>query len=126
MPIYTAPIEDMMFLFDKLRNNQKYNEIEKYKEVNSELVKSILDEAAKIITTTYFLLSLKNFASINPILASKLRTTGNWKLIPNAKINFITKERYSLTLASNCIGKFVDIPVLSNDKKNLIARGIIK
>ncbi len=48
MPIYNAPIEDMMFLFDKLRNNKKYNEIEKYKEVNSELVKSILDEAAKI------------------------------------------------------------------------------
>ena len=48
MPIYNAPIEDMMFLFDKLRNNKEYNEIEKYKEVNSELVKNILDEAAKI------------------------------------------------------------------------------
>ncbi len=48
MPNYTAPIEDMMFLFDKLRNNKNYNEIEKYKEVNSELVKNILDEAAKI------------------------------------------------------------------------------
>ena len=48
MPIYTAPVEDMMFLFDKLRNNKNYKEIEKYKEVNSELVKNILDEAAKI------------------------------------------------------------------------------
>ena len=48
MPNYTAPVEDMMFLFDKLRNNKNYNEIEKYKEVNSELVKNILDEAAKI------------------------------------------------------------------------------
>jgi len=48
MPIYIAPVEDMMFLFDKLRNNKNYNEIEKYKEVNSELVKNILDEAAKI------------------------------------------------------------------------------
>ncbi len=48
MPIYNAPIEDMMFLFDKLRNNKEYNEIEKYKEINSELVKNILDEAAKI------------------------------------------------------------------------------
>jgi len=48
MPIYNAPIEDMMFLFEKLRNNKNYNEIEKYKEVNSELVKNILDEAAKI------------------------------------------------------------------------------
>ncbi len=48
MPNYNAPIEDMMFLFDKLRDNKNYNEIEKYKEVNSELVKNILDEAAKI------------------------------------------------------------------------------
>ena len=48
MPNYTAPLEDMMFLFDKLRNNKNYNEIEKYKEVNSELVKNILEEAAKI------------------------------------------------------------------------------
>ena len=48
MPTYTAPVEDMMFLFEKLRNNKNYNEIEKYKEVNSELVKDILVEAAKI------------------------------------------------------------------------------
>jgi alkylation response protein AidB-like acyl-CoA dehydrogenase len=48
MPNYTAPVEDMMFLFEKLRNNKNYNEIDKYKEVNSELVKDILVEAAKI------------------------------------------------------------------------------
>ena len=48
MPTYIAPVEDMMFLFDKLRNNKNYNEIEKYKEINSELVKDILEEAAKI------------------------------------------------------------------------------
>ena len=42
MPIYTAPVEDMMFLFEKLRNNKNYNEIEKYTEVNSELAKNIL------------------------------------------------------------------------------------
>jgi alkylation response protein AidB-like acyl-CoA dehydrogenase len=48
MPNYTAPVEDMMFLFDKLRNNKDYNDLEKYKEVNSELVKDILEEAAKI------------------------------------------------------------------------------
>ena len=48
MPSYTAPVEDMMFLFEKLRNNQKYNELEKYKEVTSDLVKDILQEAAKI------------------------------------------------------------------------------
>ena len=48
MPTYSAPVEDMMFLFEKLRDNKNYNELEKYKEVSSELVKDILEEAAKI------------------------------------------------------------------------------
>ncbi|MFL2894740.1 MAG: acyl-CoA dehydrogenase family protein [Candidatus Pelagibacter sp.] len=48
MPSYIAPVEDMMFLFKKLRDNKNYNELEKYKEVSSDLVKDILDEAAKI------------------------------------------------------------------------------
>ena len=52
MPIYTAPVEDMMFLFNKLRNNDKYNEIEKYKEVNSELVKDILSKGTKEVSTS--------------------------------------------------------------------------
>ena len=33
--------------------------------------------AAKIITTTYFLLFFKNSESTIPILANKLKTTGN-------------------------------------------------
>ena len=48
MPTYTAPVEDMIFLFEKLRNNKNYNEIKKYQEVTPELVKDILEEAAKI------------------------------------------------------------------------------
>jgi alkylation response protein AidB-like acyl-CoA dehydrogenase len=48
MPSYNAPVEDMMFLFEKLRDNKNYNELEKYKEVNTDLVKDILEEAAKI------------------------------------------------------------------------------
>ena len=48
MTTYSAPIDDMMFLFEKLRDNPHYNELEKYKEVNSELAKDILEEAAKI------------------------------------------------------------------------------
>ena len=48
MPSYTAPVEDMMFLFEKLRDNKNYNELEKYKEVSPDLVKDILEEAAKI------------------------------------------------------------------------------
>ncbi len=48
MPSYTAPLNDMLFLFDKLRDNKNYNELEKYNEVNLDLVKDILEEAAKI------------------------------------------------------------------------------
>ena len=48
MPNYTAPVEDMLFLFEKLKDNKNYNELEKYNEVSSDLVKDILEEAAKI------------------------------------------------------------------------------
>jgi len=48
MPTYNAPVEDMLFLYEKLRDNKNYNEIDKYKEVTTDLVKNILDEAAKI------------------------------------------------------------------------------
>jgi len=48
MPSYTAPVEDMLFLFEKLRDNKNYNELEKYNEVSLDLVKDILEEAAKI------------------------------------------------------------------------------
>ncbi len=68
MPNYIAPVEDMMFLFDKLRNNKNYNEIEKYKEVNSELVKDILVEASKINENLILLL----FNSNNSNSLSKL------------------------------------------------------
>ncbi len=64
MTTYTAPVEDMMFLFDKLRNNKNYNEIEKYHDVNSELVRSILEEAAKI--TQNIILPLAKSGDENP------------------------------------------------------------
>ena len=48
MTIYSAPIDDMMFLFEHLKDNKEYNEIEKNKEVTPDLVKNILEEAAKI------------------------------------------------------------------------------
>ncbi|MBO6490711.1 MAG: acyl-CoA dehydrogenase family protein, partial [Pelagibacteraceae bacterium] len=48
MTIYSAPIDDMMFLFEKLRDNKHYHELKKYKEVNSNLAKDILEQAAKI------------------------------------------------------------------------------
>ncbi len=48
MPTYNAPLQDMLFLYEKLRDNKNYNEIDKYKEVTTDLVKNILEEAAKI------------------------------------------------------------------------------
>ena len=46
MPTYNAPLQDMLFLYEKLRDNKNYNEIDKYKEVTTDLVKNILEEAA--------------------------------------------------------------------------------
>ena len=54
MPIYNAPLQDMLFLYEKLRNNKHYNEIEKYKEVTSDLVKDILQEAAKLNENMFY------------------------------------------------------------------------
>ena len=48
MTTYNAPVDDMMFLFDNLNDNKNYKEIDKFKEINSDLVKDILDQAAKI------------------------------------------------------------------------------
>ena len=48
MATYNAPINDMMFLFEKLRDNPHYNALERYKEVNPELAKDILEQAAKL------------------------------------------------------------------------------
>ena len=79
MPSYIAPVEDMMFLFNKLRNNKKYNEIEKYKEVNSELVKDILEEAAKI--TQNLILPLAKSGDENPAVLENgiVRTSPGYK-----------------------------------------------
>ena len=48
MTIYNAPVDEMMFLFNNLKDNKNYNEIEKYKEINSDLVKDIQEQAANI------------------------------------------------------------------------------
>jgi len=79
MPNYNAPVEDMMFLFDKLRNNKNYNEIDKYKEVNSELVKNILDEAAKI--NENIILPLAKIGDENPTILENgiVRTPPGYK-----------------------------------------------
>ena len=37
MTTYNAREEEMMFLFDHLKDNKNYNEIEEFKEINSDL-----------------------------------------------------------------------------------------
>jgi len=64
MAIYCAPIDDMMFLFEKLSDNSHYNELEKYKEVNPDLAKDILEQAAKI--TENFILPLAKAGDETP------------------------------------------------------------
>ena len=39
MATYNAPIDDMMFLFEKLRDNPHYNELEKYKRLEAKIIK---------------------------------------------------------------------------------------
>ena len=55
MANYTAPINDMMFLFEKLRDNKHYNDLEKYNEVNSELAKddTTMDAVLSDLFKTY-------------------------------------------------------------------------
>ena len=79
MPTYNAPIKDMMFLFEKLRNNKNYNEIEKYKEVTPELVKDILEEAAKI--NQNIILPLAKLGDENPTVLENgiVRTPPGYK-----------------------------------------------
>ena len=64
MATYTAPINDMMFLFEKLRDNPHYNALEKYKEVNPDLAKDILEQAAKL--TENLVLPLANVGDETP------------------------------------------------------------
>ena len=79
MPTYTAPVEDMMFLFEKLRNNKEYNELEKYKEVTPDLVKDILQEAAKI--NQNLILPLAKVGDENPAILENgvVRTPPGYK-----------------------------------------------
>ena len=79
MPSYTAPIDDMIFLYEKLRDNKNYNELEKYKEVNSELVKDILEEAAKI--NQNLILPLAKIGDENPAILENgvVRTPPGYK-----------------------------------------------
>ena len=102
MPSYIAPVEDMMFLFNKLRNNEKYNEIEKYKEVNSELVKDILEEAAKI--SQNLILPLAKSGDENPPILENgvVRTSPGYK---EAYKKFIEDGWISLSCDPKYVGQ---------------------
>ena len=79
MPSYTAPVEDMLFLFEKLRDNKNYNELEKYNEVSPDLVKDILEEAAKI--NQNLILPLAKIGDENPAVLENgvVRTPPGYK-----------------------------------------------
>ena len=76
---YAAPVEDMMFLFEKLRDNKNYNELKKYKEVSPDLVKDILEEAAKI--NQNLILPLAKVGDENPVVLENgvVRTPPGYK-----------------------------------------------
>ena len=79
MPSYTASVEDMLFLFEKLRDNKNYNELKKYDEVTIDLVKDILDEAAKI--NQNLILPLAKIGDENPAVLENgvVRTPPGYK-----------------------------------------------
>ena len=79
MATYSAPIDDMMFLFEKLRDNPYYNELEKYKEVNPDLAKDILEQAAKI--TENLILPLAKAGDETPVTFENgvVRTSPGYK-----------------------------------------------
>ena len=102
MTNYIAPVEDMMFLYEKLRNNKNYNELEKYKEVTSDLVKNILDEAAKI--NQNIILPLAKSGDENPTILENgvVRTPPGYK---EAYKKFIEDGWTSLSCDPNMVVK---------------------
>ena len=79
MPSYSAPVKDMMFLYEKLRDNKNYNDLERYNEVSSDLVKDILEEAAKI--NQNLILPLAKIGDENPAVLENgvVRTPPGYK-----------------------------------------------
>ena len=79
MTNYIAPIDDMMFLYENLRNNKNYNDLDKYKEITPELVKDILVEAANI--NQNIILPLAKIGDENPTVLENgiVRTPPGYK-----------------------------------------------
>jgi hypothetical protein len=102
MPIYNAPVEDMMFLFEKLRDNKNYNEIDRYKEVTSDLVKDILEEAAKI--NQNLILPLAKAGDENPAVLENgvVRTPPGYK---EAFKNTLKMDGLHCHVIQNMVGK---------------------
>ena len=73
MATYKAPVDDMMFLFEKLRDNSHYNSLEKYKEVNSDLAKDILEQAAKLTENLILPLAYREVKVRSPLVDVSIR-----------------------------------------------------
>ena len=104
MPTYSAPVEDMMFLFEKLRDNKNYNELEKYKEVSSELVKDILEEAAKI--NQNLILPLAKIGDENPAVLENgvVRTPPGYKEAYQKYLQFRQTDGTLDEVGAVCVG----------------------
>ena len=88
MPTYIAPVQDMMFLFEKLRNNKNYNEIEKYKEVTPELVRDILEEG-KHYTKSKMGLNYGEMKDITAIPSFPVKSPQNGIVFVHVILSFI-------------------------------------
>ena len=77
-------------------------------------------------TIAYFLLLFKSSLLTKPALYNSVKATGIWKAKPNAYISFKTKDRYSLTFASNSIAIPESMVLVWKPKKNLHANGKMK
>ena len=83
---------------------------ERYKKVNKQTIKEI--------RIAYFRFPPMLFEEIMPIRPNKVKTTGNSKQIPKAKIKLMLRDRYSLTFGSETIGNEPEPPSNSKARRN--------
>ena len=87
MTIYNAPVEEMMFLFDHLKDNKNYNEIEKFKEINSDLVNNdsqLFSDLDNNYTDKYFLkIQIASSSKKVPLKSYNFKGLGNLSYLKN-------------------------------------------
>jgi len=100
MATYIAPINDMMFLFEKLRDNPHYNSLEKYKEVlkGASMVIMVATMLHSIATGNMLPANVKVIVvDINQATVTKLMDRGTWQALgivsdAGAFLPMVTKE----------------------------------